>query len=233
MIVSVYGPCGIVTASTCNDRFYETQVKNGQSTILPIDIPGLPHTYVFWNKYVLIYNYMNSYSIDATTFVSQLKYLEDNCKEVPSISEFMPYIKKIIVDNKFQILGIVTGYNINNNNNIPLPHVYMILGESIRRINQDSAGNVIFNCIYLEKTPIIGKLMQRIKILNGSNWDDCDEILPRFDFFSIEKSIDLCAFFLKTHDYIEDINSKMFKNTLEVDLVIHCTNKIELKKIHI
>ncbi|MCD8290107.1 MAG: hypothetical protein LUC91_01230 [Prevotella sp.] len=230
MIVSIFGPCGIVTASTNSDRFLEMKEMDGQSILTPIHIPGFPHTYVFWDKYVLTYNFMNTYTYDSS-FIYRLKQLEEKWTERPSIVDFMPYLKKTIVDFNYQIIGVVSGYDYNEN--VLMPYVYQVLGENIRRVNMDASGNITYSYIYLEKKPLIWKLMQKVKVLNGDKWEESDEIPLRCELFSIEKSKDMCGFFLKTYDFVSDINSRIFKETFEADAVINYPDKIEFTKIKI
>lgn len=75
----------------------------------------------------------------------------------------MPYLKKLLVDNRFQIIGIVAGYD-QDVNERTTPFVYQILGENIRRINLDDEGHLNYNCVYLEREPVVGKLLQQTKI---------------------------------------------------------------------
>lgn len=229
MIVSIFGPNGIVTATSAVDMYFDVKEENDYSTLSPIKITGLPHIFTFWNKYVLVYKLMSPYSYDSS-FIVNLHELEKKWNTPPPINEFMPYLKKTIIDFNYQIQGIVSGYNFEGNGIVP--YVYQILGNSVRRVNVDDSANPIFNCIYLEKTPVIWKLLQKTKILNGDNWEEFPEIRIRYDLLSIEKAIDLCCFFLKTNHLANNINLELFSNSLELNLVVmqpfnlEITNKI-------
>lgn len=230
MIVSVFCPYGIVTASAGNDTFLEMREENKQRILLPINMMGLPHNYVFWNKYALTYNVMNPHMLDSS-FEDCLRVIENTWASAPNLSDFAEHLKKMLVTHKFQILGIISGFDCVDKSEIP--YVYQILGENIRRANVDIEGNIMYNCIYLEKTPLIWKLMQKSKILNGDSWEECKEIHLRCDLFSLEKSVDLCCFLLKTGNFIRNINSAKYREKLDIELIIQQTNNIEISKIHI
>ena len=230
MIVSVFCPYGIFTASAGNDTFWEMREENKQRILLPINMIGLPHNYVFWGKYALTYNVMNPHMLDSS-FENSLSVIESTWENAPNITDFVEQLKKMLVTHKFQILGIVSGFDFVDKSD--KPYVYQILGENIRRSNADINGNIMYNCIYLEKTPLIWKLMQKSKILNGDSWEECKEIHLRCDLFSLEKSIDLCCFLLKTGNFISNINSAKFRDELDIDLIIQQPNNIEISKIKI
>ena len=144
----------------------------------------------------------------------------------------MPYLKKLLVDNNIQIIGVVAAYDKDKGlSNIPF--VYQILGENIRRINLDTEGHLNYNCVYLEKSPYIGKLLQQTQIKNGDIWEDNQAVKLRCDLFSIHKSIDLCRFMLRTNYYVENINSALYDNPLKADVTIITKEKIETKLMDI
>lgn len=228
MIVSVFGPCGIVTASSTLDTFYELRERDSESFAHKIGIEGLPHVYTFWDKYVLVYNCINQNMYDARMPYC-LTTLTDKWVEAPSPQDFMPYLKKLIVDNHIQIIGVVSGYY-EDTDGMLTPHVYQILGEEIRRVNLDSSGNINYNCIYLEKEPIVGKLLRQVKMRNGDEWEEQEEYRFRYDLFSIPKSIDFCGFAIKTNHYINNINSVMYGTPIDLDIVVATPESIDILK---
>ena len=192
---------------------------------------GLPHNYLFWGKYSLTYNILNSYSAEFS-ILSKFDELAGKWDAIPPIAEFMPYLKKLLVDNNIQIIGVVAAYDKHKGlSNIPF--VYQILGENIRRINLDTEGHLNYNCVYLEKSPYIGKLLQQTQIKNGDIWEDNQAVKLRCDLFSIHKSIDLCRFMLRTNYYVENINSALYDNPLKADVTIITKEKIETKLMDI
>lgn len=226
MIVSVFGPCGIVTASSGFDTFYELRERDDESFAHKICIEGLPHVYTFWNKYVLVYNCINQNMYDYRMPYC-LSALINKWEAPPSPQDFMPYLKKLIVDNHIQIIGVVSGY-FDNSDGIKTPYVYQILGEEIRRVNIDSDGNLNYNCIYLEKEPIVGKLLRQVKLRNGDVWEEQDEYRFRYDLFSISKAIDFCGFAIKTNHYINNISTSMYGITIGLDVAIVEPDKIDI-----
>lgn len=230
MIASFFGPNGIVTATSAVDIFYEMHEGKEFASLSPLKIQGFPHTYSFWGKYVLVYKQMSSYAYDSS-FIERLHELECKWENPPKLTEFMPYLKKMIMDYKYQLIGIVSGYNIVDNKMTPF--VYQISGDSIRRVNVDDSGNLIFNCIYLEKSPIIWRLLQKTKVLNGDKWEDFSDIRIRFDLLSVDKSIDLCRFLIKTNYFVNNIHTELFINQLEMEMVIIEPYKIEITKMFI
>ena len=226
MIVSVFGPCGIVTATSNHDTFFEQAEKDGTTFTRTIGIEGLPHTFTFWGKYVLVYNYLNQQVYDAR-IPNCFSLLTSKWKTAPAPKAFIPQLKQLIVDNKIQIIGIVSTY-FEEDRGVQTPYAYQILGEEIRRINTDNAGNTMFNCVYLEKEPIVGKLLRKTQLLNGDVWEEQNECLLRFDLFSIAKSIDFCAFAIKTNHYISNNSETGYCDTLQMEVAVATTDGIEI-----
>ena len=231
MIATVFTPNGIVVATASYDKFYEYLESDDGTILSPITMDGLPHNYLFWGKYSLTYNILNSYSAEFS-ILSKFDELAGKWDAIPPIAEFMPYLKKLLVDNNIQIIGVVAAYDKDKGlSNIPF--VYQILGENIRRINLDTEGHLNYNCVYLEKSPYIGKLLQQTQIKNGDIWEDNQAVKLRCDLFSIHKSIDLCRFMLRTNYYVENINSALYDNPLQADVTIITKEKIETKLMDI
>ena len=231
MIATVFTPNGIVVATASYDKFYEYLESDDGTILSPITMDGLPHNYLFWGKYSLTYNILNSYSAEFS-ILSKFDELTGKWDTIPPIVEFMPYLKKLLVDNNIQIIGVVAAYD--KDKGLPnIPFVYQILGENIRRINLDTEGHLNYNCVYLEKYPYIGKLLQQTQIKNGDIWEDNQAVKLRCDLFSIHKSIDLCRFMLRTNYYVENINSALYDNPLKADVTIITKEKIETKLMDI
>lgn len=231
MIATVFTPNGIVVATASYDKFYEYLESDDGTILSPITMDGLPHNYLFWGKYSLTYNILNSYSAEFS-ILSKFDELAGKWDATPPIAEFMPYLKKLLVDNNIQIIGVVAAYD--KDKGLPnIPFVYQILGENIRRINLDTKGHLNYNCVYLEKSPYIGKLLQQTQIKNGDIWEDNQAVKLRCDLFSIHKSIDLCRFMLRTNYYVENINSALYDNPLKADVTIITKEKIETKLMDI
>ena len=62
MVATVYTPNGIVVATASYDSFHEHLDTEDGIQISPINIEGLTHTYLFYNKYSLTFNGLNSYT---------------------------------------------------------------------------------------------------------------------------------------------------------------------------
>ena len=192
---------------------------------------GLPHNYTFWGRYSLTYNSLNSYAIESNILI-EFETLSEQWESVPSIVEFMPYFKKMLIDHQIQIIGIMAAYD-SNQSEAAMPFVYQILGDSIRRINIDNEGRLNYNCVYLEKTPYISRLLRQTQIKNGNLWEDCPAVRLRCDLYSVQKSIDLCRFMLRTSQYVENINSALYDTPLKADISIITPNGIETKIMNI
>lgn len=231
MIATVFTPNGIVVATASLDSYYEYIESEEETVQSPIYMEGLPHTYLFWGKFSLTFNGLNSY-VAEIGILDKFEELSRKWEKAPPITEFMPYLKKLIIDNHIQIIGVVATYD-TDLNGLTMPFVYQILGENIRRINLDNDGHINYNCAYLEKVPIIGKLLQQTQIKNGDIWEDNPAVRIRCDLFSISKSIDLCRFMLRTNHYIGNINSTRYHCHLKADFSIITKNNIEVKLIDI
>ena len=98
MIATVFTPNGIVVATASYDKFYEYLESDDGTILSPITMDGLPHNYLFWGKYSLTYNILNSYSAEFS-ILSKFDELAGKWDAIPPIAEFMPYLKKLLVDN--------------------------------------------------------------------------------------------------------------------------------------
>jgi hypothetical protein len=231
MIVSIFGPCGIITATAAQDTFYEMREYDDDIYALPYTINGLPHTFTFWKKYVLTYNSITPSAYDdqmQTHFIS----LERKWDKAPHIKDFMPYLKKLILDNHIQIIGVVSAY-CEENGVQNVPFVYQILGEQIRRVNVDDKGNINYNCICLEKDPIVGRLLRKVKLLNGDIWEEAPECRFRYDLFSVSRSIDFCSFVVKTNHYINNANTTEYGDSLLMDISVVTPDSTEITQNNI
>lgn len=226
MIVSVFSPFGIVTVTASHDSFSEMRKEEDEAMIHRINIKGLPHVYTFWEKYVLVYNCINQNICDVRMPYC-LSSLVKKWDSAPAPQEFMPYLKKLIVDNHIQIIGVVSAYY-GEDQIFKTPYVYQILGDDIRRVNIDNSGNLNYNCIYLEKNPIVGKLLRQSKLLNGDTWEEQDECRFRFDLFSVSRAIDFSVFAVKTNYFINNIDTSEYCDPLCMDVAVVTPEGIDI-----
>ena len=232
MIATVFTPNGIVVATTSLDTFNDyTQTDNG-TLCSPINVEGLPHTYCFWDRYLLMFNGLNPYS-PQLDILNQFDELCGQWDGAPSITDFIAAIGKLIKNNHIQIIGIIAAYAHGNDGGEVEPFVYQILGNSINRVNQDGKGNPIYSCVCLEKKPHISKLMRQSKIMNGDQWEEYEGVRLRCDLFSVSKAIDLCRFLLWTNHYIENVNSASYDSPLKADLSIITREQINISLMEI
>lgn len=82
MVATVYTPNGIVVATASYDSFHEHLDTEDGIQISPINIEGLTHTYLFYNKYSLTFNGLNSYTANST---SKCKITKCLCKSTPLV----------------------------------------------------------------------------------------------------------------------------------------------------
>lgn len=228
MIASVFCPCGIVTATSCLDTFFEPREKDGDVIAYPIGIEGLPHLLTFWDTYALVFKIINQSSYDSSVSVS-LSSLESFWDDTPSPEEFIASFKRVITENKIQLLGIVSTYY-SKDGKRKIPYVYQVLGQDTRRINIDNKGDINYNCICLEKEPILGRLLKQVKLRNGDIWEDLAECTPRYDLFSISKSVDFCKFAIKTDHFINNITTTTYQAPILIDMAVVTPNSIEISQ---
>lgn len=204
MIAATYTPDGIVISTYDRDSYYLPDSEEGR--MIKSCIQGHDHILTFWDKYVLVYHQLNDYSYIPSVHWILQDVMSRWENEIPAIQDFMPYIKKAIVDQGIEIVGAVAGYSKGDTGTIE-PYVYQILGQDIRRINRTSSGEVAYNAVFIEKDTVIGRLLREVKIENGENLESLPPIQIRGDLYSIKKALDLNRFFLSTKDSIEHINT--------------------------
>lgn len=104
------------------------------------------------------------------------------------------------------VLGFMAGYSDSRDANSE-QFVYEILGEEIRRINIDPHGKVLYNCLILEKRPIISRLFRNIKIRNGDAWEEEFSLRMNCELFSISKAKEVANFLIETASGLDHLNS--------------------------
>lgn len=225
MIAAVYCPCGIVLSTFKEDFFMDVHGTDEQPTYNPVRIMGLPHIVTFWNRYALIYKLLDSYNYDFRLDILTEK-LKQRWSETPSIGSLMPYVKKMLMDNNIQLIGVMAGYESTENGQEQ--YVYQILGHDIYRVNRNEAGEVQFDYLCLEEKTAVKKLLMECKLANGDTWEEYEKVSVRCDLFSIEKCIDFSKFMLATNRYANHLNSVMYDEHLLYDMVIITPNGVKI-----
>ena len=206
MTATVFTPDGIIISTCAFDTFYQASKRGEEEYIEKVNIVGHPHVINFWNKYALVFHQADefSYNVGLKSMIEEVmrKWSDD---DIPAIYDLMPYIKKQIVENGIQIIGIMGGYSRTNEGSLD-PHVYQILGNDIRRININNSGEITYNCVFLEKETVVGRLLRDVQVKNGDNWESLPPVQLRCDLFSITKAKELTSFILKTSHVINTIN---------------------------
>mgnify|MGYP004651350337 FL=1 len=222
MITAAYTPDGIVLATLSIDTYYEmTQIGNMDS-LSPIHVKGHQHYKVFWNKYAIVFRHMSSYSYDTILLNKFCTYEIEHQESIPDVVSFVNDIQSIINDTKSDIVSILAGYNDTE------PYVYYIQGKDLRRINVTDKNEIIYNCQYVERNEVIGRVFRDIKLRNGDKWEERDGLRTRCDLYSTEKAIDLCTFMLHTNFYANNINITTYDMQLPYEVVVIQNNKVEI-----
>lgn len=218
MTATVFTPDGIVISTYASDIFYHASKRGEEDYIEKLNIVGHPHIINFWNQYALVFHQANEFAYNAglKSMIEEVmrKWSDDN---IPSIYELMPYIKQQIMDNGIQIIGIMGGYSRTKEGSLD-PYVYQILGDDIRRININSSGEVTYNCVFLEKETVLGRLLRDVQVKTGENWESIPPVQLRCDLFSIKKAKEITTFFLNTSHKIRTINHST-SETLDIETV--------------
>lgn len=227
MTATVFTPDGIVISTFSSDFFYQASKRGDEDYIERINVVGHPHVITFWNRYALVFHQVDEFSYNAgITFIIE-EVMSRWPEEVPPIYELMPYIKKQIVDNGLQIIGIMGGYSRNNHGCLE-PYVYQILGNDLRRININDSGDLTYNCVFLEKETVFGRLLRDVQVKNGDNWEHLPPVQLRCDLYSIDKAEEVTRFILNTSNSILSINQSFYQHN-EIETVVITPQNLILK----
>ncbi len=206
MIVAIYTPSGIVISTIGYDSFVTYSKVEDEEILEKIEMRGHQHIVDFWNRYALVFHSLNPYNFEED-LVGKLEEVKKRWpQEVPKIQDLMPYIKKQIMECNLNVLGFMAGYSDSRDANSE-QFVYEILGEEIRRINIDPHGKVLYNCLILEKRPIISRLFRNIKIRNGDAWEEEFSLRMNCELFSISKAKEVANFLIETASGLDHLNS--------------------------
>lgn len=206
MIATVFTPDGITISTIDSDSYYQSSRRDGTGDVEIINIAGHTHIVTFWERYAIVFHQTGEFNYQAGVKYVLSEVMQRWQDSIPAIYDFMPYIKKQIVDNGLDLIGIMGGYSRSQDGRFD-PYVYQILGNDIRRINTDGEGKIAYNCIFLEKETSFGRLLRDVQVKNGNNWEELPPVNIRCDLFSVRKAIDLSNFILKTSEYLNNINS--------------------------
>lgn len=206
MTACVFTPDGIVMSTYAYDTYYQMTKRGDEEYVEKVNILGHPHIVTFWNQYALVFHQADEFSYNSGIKTLIEDVMRKWTDEIPPIYELMPYIKKQLIDNSIQIIGLMSGYSKTSERNLE-PHVYQILGNDIRRINIDRSGRISYNCVFLEKNTIFGRLLRDVKIKNGDTWESLPPVQLRCDLYSIAKAKEITSLILKTCYRINNINN--------------------------
>lgn len=219
MTATIFTPDGIVISTYAYDTFYQASKRGEEDYIEKISIVGHPHIINFWNQYALVFHQTDEFLYNAglKSMIEEVKrkWSDD---DIPAIYDLMPYVKKQIMDIGIQIIGIMGGYSRTKEGSFD-PHVYQILGNDIRRININNSGEITYNCVFLEKETVFGRILRDVQVKNGDNWESLPPMRLRCDLFSITKAKELTSFILKTNHVINTINQST-SDTIDLETVV-------------
>ncbi len=227
MTVTIFTPDGIVISTFKSDTFYQVSKRGEEDYLDKINVDGHPHVITFWDQYALVFHQADEFSYNAGIIPMIEEVMRRWPDEIPPIYQLMPYIKKQIVDNGIQIIGIMGGYSRTTKGNFE-PHVYQILGNDLRRININNSGDLTYNCVFLEKETVFGRLLRDVQVKNGDNWENLPPIQLRCDLFSIYKAEEVTRFILNTSNSILKINQSFHQHN-EIETVIITSNKLIIR----
>lgn len=227
MTATVFTPDGIVISTFKSDTFYQASKRGEEDYIERIDVVGHPHIITFWDQYALVFHQADEFSYNAgiTSIIEEV--MRRWSEEIPPIYELMPYIKKQIIDNGLQIIGIMGGYSRTTQGSLE-PHVYQILGNDLRRININNSGDLTYNCVFLEKETVFGRLLRDVQVKNGDNWENLPPVQLRCDLYSIDKAEEVTRFILSTSNAILNINQSTRQEN-EIETVVITSNKLIIR----
>lgn len=227
MTATIFTPDGIVISTVKSDSFYQALKCGDEDYIEKVNIVGHPHIITFWGQYALVFHQADefSYNADITSMIEEVMGRWN--ESIPPIYELMPYIKKQIVDRCIQIIGIMGGYSRTANGRLE-PYVYQILGTDLRRININTNGDLTYNCVFLEKGTVLGRLLNDVQVKNGDNWETLPPLQLRCDLYSIDKAEEVTRFILNTSNSILNINQSLHQDN-EIETVVITSNKLILR----
>lgn len=227
MTATVFTPDGIVISTFKSDSFYQVSKLGEEDYIEKINVVGHSHVITFWDKYALVFHQADEFSYNAGIIPMIEEVMRRWPDEAPAIYELMPYIKKQIVDNGIQIIGIMGGYSRTAKGNLE-PHVYQILGNDLRRININNSGDITYNCIFLEKETVFGRLLRGVQVKNGDDWENLPPVQLRCDLYSVDKAEEVTRFILSTSNSILNINQSLYQHN-EIETIVITSNKLIIR----
>lgn len=164
-----------ITASDSNRKVFAIKNKFGLGTFGAADIKGIP-----------ISGYINQFIEEKITD-------ETNIDDIPqSLHEFFG-------DGlgKPETSFYLCGYKLENN--ISVPHIYYvdIAHSQTNRINLDGT-NIQYGANWGGETEVMMRLLNNIKINNGTDWIELTTSGIPFNFFTLQDAIDFSIYAVRT-----------------------------------
>lgn len=164
-----------ITASDSNNKVFQIKKKFGLATFGAADIKGIP-----------ISGYIN-------------QFIEEKIKDETEIDEIPQFIHEFFGDNlgKPNTSFYLCGYKIENG--ISIPYIYFLdINQAVTtRINL-VGDEIKYGANWGGESEVMVRLLNNIKIHNGTDWVEVSATNIPFDFFTLQDAIDFSIYAVRT-----------------------------------
>ena len=200
LIISLYVPEGIVIAGDSRLTLKWSE-KNAKNEDLHYSINGSDTNNKIFNirdRFGLgTFGAADINGIPIAGFINE--FIEEKIEDGTEIDEIPNKLHEFFGDkhNHPAVNFYIAGHKLENG--ISIQHVYYvnIAGKNHNRVNVKN-GNPFFGANWGGEVEILQRLIQNIKLKDGSNWKDVNALPIPYNFLTLQDAIDFCDYGIRT-----------------------------------
>jgi hypothetical protein len=199
LIITTYAPEGIILAGDSRLTLNWNQENNGEKTQFSITASDSNRkVFTIKNKFGLgTFGVADIKGIPISGYINQ--FIEEKITDESQIDEIPKSLHEFFGDTlgKPATTFYICGYKFENN--ISIPHIYLIdiANSQTNRINIVGT-EIQYGANWGGETEVMTRLLNNIKINNGTDWVDFKTPGIPFNFFTLQDAIDFSIYAVRT-----------------------------------
>lgn len=199
LIITTYAPEGIILAGDSRLTLNWNQEVNGEITHYSITASDSNRKiFEIINKFGLgTYGAADINGIPISGYINQ--FIEEKITNLTEIDEIPQSLHEFFGDNlgKPETTFYLCGYKVENK--ISIPHIYIIDIKNTNTIRVNIKEDKIqYGANWGGEVEVMVRLLNNIKINNGTDWIDINAPGIPFDFFTLQDAIDFSVYAVRT-----------------------------------
>ena len=199
LVITTYAPEGIILAGDSRLTLNYNQVFNGEITQFSITASDSNRkVFAIKSKFGLgTYGAADIKGIPISGYINQ--FIEEKITDETTIDEIPKSLHEFFGDNlgKPSTFFYLCGYKIESNISTPYIYYIDIANSKTSRINANGS-EIQYGANWGGETEVMTRLLNHIKINNGTDWVDLNTSGIPFNFFTLQDAIDFSLYAVRT-----------------------------------